>query len=321
MIKRKIAIVQLGRIGDMILITPLFKAVRNLFDGYEIHLYAGPSNYMLVDNNPYIDQVIVSEKSPFGIARTIFNLKKNKYDYWIDPKDHFSKESKILAKLARASVKIGFNANTLSPVFDVGLSDSDNQLHHTLIGLSSISKLNYKLPANPPKPELFTKQDSDLFVDTFKIENQLDNYVVLNISGSAEHKMWDNNCWIEFLSKVSISEKIVICFSPSERQRAAELYNHFSNSILFNSRNINDIVSLVSKCDYLISPDTSVVHIAAAFNKPVFTLYSGLDNFYVKFHPLSDKFVSVRAQNGDKGIKSITVDSCTEKFEEFLLIK
>jgi len=99
---------------------------------------------------------------------------------------------------------------------------------------------------------------------------------------------------------------------------AKELLKVRPELIAFKSRNIIDIVSLVSRSEFVMSPDTAIVHIAAAFNRPIFALYSGLDVFYNKFYPLSDVFTSVRAESGDNGITSISPDKAIAEFKDFL---
>ncbi|MBX3044232.1 MAG: hypothetical protein KIT33_03850 [Candidatus Kapabacteria bacterium] len=317
----KIGIIQLGRIGDMVLMTPLFSEIKKLFPESEITVFAGPSNNSIIQNNPNISKIFTVRKSPVGVAQLLLKLLSTKFDYWIDPKDHFSKESRIIAKFAKANQKIGFNHPDKIRVFNIDLPQSNENLHHTLITLNSISCFGYVLPDTIPRPELHTNESSDGFVEKFLAENHVyDNFAVLNISGSHERKMWDNSSWVEFLNLSGISVPIVLCFAPAEKMRAEELCRQFEKLIIFNSRDINDIVSIVSRCKYLLSPDTAIVHIAAAFNKPVFVLYSGMDNFYVKFHPLSEKYITVRAKKGDSGIKSISPREAIQKFNKFLEI-
>lgn len=315
----KIAIIQLGRIGDMILLTPLFKALKDSYPESEITIFAGPSNYSIIENNIYVNSIFKIEKKPIGILKTLFYLLKNKYDLWIDPKDHFSNESRIIAKIVRAKTKIGFNEKNKKKVFDISIEKNDN-FHHSQIAFNSVREIGIPFPTTPPKPILYTNPNSDDYVDKFLKSNHLDDFVLLNISGSKEHKMWQNYSWIEFFNQINLNKNVVLCYAPSEKEKAEYIKEQLKDFVVFKSRNISDIVSLVKKCDYLISPDTAIIHIAAAFNKPVFALYSGSDHFYKKFHPLSDIFVTVRAENEDAGIKSIKIKDCVEKFFEFKVL-
>jgi ADP-heptose:LPS heptosyltransferase len=311
-----IGVIQLGRIGDMILMTPLFSEIKKMFPESLLHVYAGPSNYSIILNNPNIDLVKKIEKSPFGLIKTLFNLKFLKYNIWIDPKDHFSNESRIIASIVNSNLKIGFNPDNKKQVFDKSIFIPKNSVHHVEISLNALIPLGYEKPNVLPKPELFTDANSDNYVSEF-LNNVVGKYAVLNISGSAEHKMWNNKNWIKFLEEINLDLPIILCFAPNEKPRAYDLAKSFPNLNIFNSRNINDMVSLIAGCEFLITPDTAVVHIAAAFNKPVFGLYSGLDEFYAKFHPLSDNHCAVRAEKGDKGIKSIKPETAIKEFLKF----
>jgi len=56
---KRICIVQLGRIGDLLLITPLFSALKAANPHSELHLLAGRNNYKIVEGNPFIDRAWV----------------------------------------------------------------------------------------------------------------------------------------------------------------------------------------------------------------------------------------------------------------------
>lgn len=313
----RVAFIQLGRIGDMVLTTPLFHEFKKLFPDSELHVFAGPSNYSILANNPDVDRVFVIDKSPLGIIKTLVNLRLNKYDYWIDPKDHLSNESRIVAKIVRATHKIGFNAYGLPPVFDIPIPENEGDMHHVEICLSTLNHFSYSMPQKIPKPRLFANHESVAYYNETIGKRDL-KYMLFNISGSSEHKMWHDEYWADFFINVKPGLRKVICFAPSEKRRAETLASKVGNFEIFYSKSIGDIVTLVNNSEYVVSPDTAIVHMAAAFNKPVFALYSGLDDFYTKFHPLSDIYTVVRASSGDKGIKSIKPEDVASKYEEFL---
>ena len=56
------------------------------------------------------------------------------------------------------------------------------------------------------------------------------------------------------------------------------------------------------------------MHVAAAFNIPLLGLYSGLDDFYTKFAPLSDIKVVLRSPKGIDGIKEISASELIEAY-------
>ncbi len=303
----KFLVVQLGRIGDLILITPVFSALKKKFPNCTIDLFAGRNNWKIVKNNPNIDNIIVFEKSPFGYLKTISNIYFNKYDYWIDPKDHKSTESQIFAQISRSKNKIGYNL-IRKKVFNIELPIPNRPLHHIEIGINAIVPLGIELPELAPKPQLFTTIENDEFVSKFLSSNQISDYFVLNISASTTDRMWNNDKWLELFNQtMKFKQKLIICNAPNQQEQALELSSLLNNAYHFPSRSINDMVSLVVKSIAVITPDTSIVHIAAAFNKPSFSLYNGIEDAYAKFYPLSDQSFIMRSPKDDFGIQQISV--------------
>lgn len=312
----KVCIVQLGRIGDLILLTPMINAIKEKFPDSQIDFLVGPSNYNVLKDNKHLNKIIVSKKDPISIIKTFSKILFRKYDFWIDPKDHFSNESKIFAKISRANHKIGFNLDEI--VFDIGLPETDALIHHVLIGLSALKPLGIELNEKIPQPTLYLNSESEIYTNEFLSENNIDKFYLLNISASNDNKMLNYDVIDKFLENALTSRyKWVICSDPRDRQIAKSLCDKH-NIPNFKSRSINDIFSICDKSSLVITPDTSIVHIAAAFNKPILAFYSGLDHFYQKFYPLSEVFEVVRAKNGDSGIKSINFEDILISFHKII---
>lgn len=307
--------VQLGRIGDLILLTPTFDALKSEY-GAHVTLLSGPNNYPIVANHDSIDHIIILDKSPAKIPFTLPRLLLKRYDYWIDPRVHISNEGRILASLSRSRRKIGYNPPNLKVIFSDSLPENIETYHHVQIGLNSLIPLGYKMPEYFPKPSLPLNEKSEIKIQDFT--KNINNFTLINISASKEHKMWHDNYWSEFIrAHVNTLEPIVICSAPHDKHRAEQIKSDSGvSALIFSSTEICDVVSLIYRAKLLITPDTSLVHIAAAFNKPVLALYSGLNEFYVKFRPLSDIAISVRANSGDPGIKSISIEKLTQAYNE-----
>ena len=316
----KILILQLGRIGDMILATPIFRAIKEKYPEAEIHALAGRHNYPVIMDNPRIARIRIHDKSPAVIASRLISLRSERYDFLIDPKDHYSKESMILARIARAGLKIGFNPPGKS-IFGYSIpSDQENfELHFIERLFHALKPLGIAPPEKIPLPELFLNPGSELYVGQFLAGIGAQSPVVINISASSRAKMWQAGNWISFINSIGpLQDKIIISFAPAEREDAEAIADKCKAAVLFHSRSVNDVFSLVSRCRMLLSPDTAVVHIAAAFDRPLLGLYSGLDNFYKKFRPLSSVQSVVRAAAGDPGIASIEPGAVLEAFRDLI---
>jgi ADP-heptose:LPS heptosyltransferase len=301
------AIVQLGRFGDMILATTMFRAIKEKYPCSKLHVIAGRHNYSIIENNPRIDSILIYEKSPLKLLKFIISLRKLKLDYLIDPKDHYSTESSIIARLANSKEKIGYN-KLGKKVFTLVVPDeSENYNKHYVERCFYTLKLfGIEMPKKIPKPELFTYEDSDKYVKNF-IKDNKKTKIVINISASQPDKLWNVNNWKAVISSLN-SEKydLLLTFSPQEQTIADELEKEFTDKlIIFRSRSMNDVISLVKAGNFLITPDTSLVHVAAAFNYPLICLYNRNEKFYNKFYPLSDEKYVIQTPEGTNGIDNI----------------
>jgi ADP-heptose:LPS heptosyltransferase len=314
----KAMVVQLGRIGDLILLTPMFDVLKEQFSA-EVTLLVGPSNYSIIKGHPAVDKVIVLDKAPHKLTPTMVQLLIKRFDVWLDPRDHFSTEGRLLAQIGRAKMKIGFNPQSKKEVFTHNISNDNRDLHQVQIGLNALKPLGYNFGNEIPRPTLPVNGNSEQKVGEF-IGNSGNKFTLLNISASKDDKMWHEDLWVKFINSQSKQlGELIICHAPNHTGVANSILAKLDgNRRSFCSPEISDIVSLIKRASLLISPDTSLVHIAAAFNIPVLALYSGMDEFYTKFSPLSKIQVSVRADKGDTGLKSITLDSMNEAFGEML---
>ncbi len=311
----KILIIQIGRIGDMILTTPMFRALKKHDPSMEIHILISPHGLPIIANNPHISKIIVHNKSIIGSFASIVKVRAEHYDVWIDPKDHSSSEGTMLAKFSAAKKKIGFNKKGRED-FRIGIpSDEENvKLHATERNVRTLSSLGIFF-SSVPRPELF--------VDT-KIENEVcelfrdstQRIAVVNISAGNESRMWNDGSWGEVIALCSEKKyRVAIIFQPNDRERAESLCVQHPESVLFNSPTMQHVIALMYLAKIVITVDTSVVHVASAFNTPIVALYPNVEWNYHKFRPLSEQqFVLI--SDDPKSLRGISTKAVLEKIVE-----
>ncbi|MCL5992473.1 MAG: glycosyltransferase family 9 protein [Bacteroidetes bacterium] len=286
----KLLFIQLGRIGDMVLLTSAFKALKEKYPDSIIDVLAGRKNYQILKDNPKVNNIIIFNKSPFKLIQTISKISKLKYDFYIDPKDHHSTEGRFIAGFVKSAKKIGFNGYKRK-IFDISIpSDIENSGLHSITRIfNSLKPLSISIGETIPKPELFTNSDSEEYVNSFLGENEIDKFILINLSAGSKSRMLSVEKWTELLNKIINENRSVLSFAPAENEMAIELSKSFNNLNLFQSRSINDVISLVKKTKLLITPNTSLVHIASAFDTPIIAFYNSDDEDCRKFRALSSK--------------------------------
>ena len=97
----KILVVRFSSIGDIVLTTPVLRALKTQLENVEIHYLTKRSFKPVIENNPHIDMVHLIDSS---IKEVISDLKSEKYDWVIDLHNNIRTKS-LKIKLGRPSKK------------------------------------------------------------------------------------------------------------------------------------------------------------------------------------------------------------------------
>ncbi|GAB5466560.1 MAG: hypothetical protein Kapaf2KO_19960 [Candidatus Kapaibacteriales bacterium] len=326
-----------GRFGDLVLATFMLNRLAEFSESGKIDLITGAKNHAVLKNEPYIGELLVLDKSPAKLVRFLFKLNQKEYELFIDPKDHPSKESKIIARFVKASEKLGYieNHNGFDryirslPDIKSNLSELPEQKHHFTLRMTNVltdfgydqNELIEMSSKGLLKPSLTIGDESRASVDNYLSNKGVGSYFVLNLSASAEHRYPDAEFWEKFLKSINIKYPIIITYAPSEKVFAAELLERLmkidSLKIYdFGLAEFSDIVALIKGSELLISPDTAVVHVAAAFNVPIFAFFSWYEKHTKAFYPMSSQKYILWSREGDKGVRSIEADEAIRLWEK-----
>ncbi len=317
----KICILLLGTFGDMILATPIISMIKKHYPKSEITFIAGNRNHIIIKHHPMVDRIIIWNKLPHKLISNFIYFWTNKFDYYIDPKDHYSTESCIIARLVRAKTKIGMNFR--KKIFDILIPDErkNAELHYTQRVFRAFESLGITFEFDTiPRPELYYTSDSLNYFVHFLNENGLsrNNYIVFNISASHPRKTFSIETLSQIFAQTDFFLPVVLTFDVKDTEKALNLKGKYNHLNLFFSRKITDVFPLIENSSAVITPDTSIVHIATAYLKPTLAFYSGLDDFFRKFHPNNSNCIVVRAEKGDPGIQSIPLTSIINYINSFV---
>ncbi|MBN2013351.1 glycosyltransferase family 9 protein [candidate division KSB1 bacterium] len=308
-------IVQLGRIGDLILQTPMFQALKEKFPESELHLLASRHNHHFAHQHPLIDRVFVNTKKAMQSLKLFYHLRTTPYTAWIDPKYHYSSESQLFARLCRAPIKIGFNQNNRGPFTHPVISGDEYKTEH--LAAHCLRTLQYLHINNTNiRPILYVDEFSAVQFNRFLRNRHVEKYYCVNISSNAPDRGWPWDRWVPFLKTIQEPDRAFIIISaPKHRQQAIDISTALPDTHYYPTAGIIDVFSVVSRAEMIITPDTSIVHIASAFDRPLFALYVNLIDFYSKFYPLSTHFRAVMHPTPGALVAEISLEMAIEQFQ------
>ncbi|MCX5774554.1 MAG: glycosyltransferase family 9 protein [Fusobacteria bacterium] len=118
----KVLIIQLKRIGDVLLSTPLANSIKENFPDSEIDFITSPGETGVVEGNPNISEIIVltseERKSKFKFLKKMLYIRKKKYDVVFNVNGKL--EGMLITFFSRAKKRVGWDkkgwkiVNTLS---------------------------------------------------------------------------------------------------------------------------------------------------------------------------------------------------------------
>ena len=108
---------------------------------------------------------------------------------------------------------------------------------------------------------------------------------------------------------------VILLHKPDDRDMVSKLIPYEASSYAFLSyptKSVLDLAVIIDNLDLIISPDTSIVHMACAFNKPLVAIYRKDMKLFDIWHPISDCNYVVFSDYEDS-LKAINVGDIVNK--------
>ncbi len=262
---KKILVIRFSSIGDIVLTTPVIRAIDEQTD-YDIHVLTKHSNKGLFESNPRVKKVHSFKKTHLEV---IPELLEEKFEIIIDLHKNL-RSSKIKRKLKIPShtfpklnidkwLLVNFKINRLPKVHIV------DRYFEAVSAFGVVNDglgLEYYIPASDEvAPE--------------NIDYRLkEGYIGIVIGGQHSTKILPVQKVAQIITKLKMP--VVLLGGPEDRKQGEEIISLSSDSDVINTcgeLNINQSASLVSLADAIITNDTGLMHISSAFNKPTISIW------------------------------------------------
>jgi heptosyltransferase-2 len=277
---KRILIVRTDRIGDVILSTPVIKALRDAYPGAYLAMVVRPYTKVIIEGNPYLDDVILydkdgREKSWFSALRFSRNLAKSKFDLAVvlNP----SNRSNLIPFLAGIPKRVGYDRKLgwllTDRVKDTKFEGKKHEIEYNL-------DLVRALGIQPRDTATFMPilQDSEKWVEAVLNRENIqpsDRLVVINPGASDNSKMWPPKRYAQVADKLSEKKmKVIILGGAGDEKICREVISgmHCQYIDMVGNNNISQAASLLKRSSLFISSDTGPMHIASSCGIPVLAI-------------------------------------------------
>lgn len=287
---KRILVVKLSSIGDVVMATPVAKALREAFPKAYIAWVVEEKSKDAILGNPYLDEVIVWERGRdkglemiAQLARDAVWLRKElrsrRFDVAVDLQGLL--RSAIVSLLSGARYRLGTaGAGEGAPIFyniPEKTSRSIRGSQHYLAILEPLGIYSRDVAMHMPVSE----QD-EAFARTFVAESivryRRRNGIVAMVPATTwAQKHWTEEGWAQLADTLIEDYDMLPVFLGSKadvalRDRVFSLMKH-SAADLVGQATLTQSAALVEQSDLVFSVDTGLLHIAMAFERPTIGIF------------------------------------------------
>lgn len=276
---KKILIVRLDRLGDVVLSTPVIKAVRDAYPKSHIAFLVRPYAEDAVKGNPYLNEVITYDKK--ATLKFVLSLAMKRFDLALIL--HPTSRTHLVTFFAGIPERVGYDrklgALLTKRIPHTKQEGLKHEMDYTLdilryIGIEPKERKAY-FPIKPGSE----KKIHDIFSKAGIKES--DNIVVLNPSASCPSKRWRPESFAIVGDRLAerCGARVVIISDVRDRETADRVANAMRKASLniAGQTSVADLGSLLRRAKLFISNDSGPVHIACAVGAPVIAIFGRKD--------------------------------------------
>jgi lipopolysaccharide heptosyltransferase II len=287
---RKIFVVRLSSLGDILLTTPLIRTLKNSNPDTEIHFLLREEYRDVMINNPYISNLITIKRED-SFSKTKIILSQNKYNYVIDLQNNLRSRN-LISSLSCPKTRF----KKLSWQKFMLVKFKINLLKHA-----------------PPIPERYAATIEGLRLDDDGLDLFTDNQPSVSLHGlpnpigfcpGSRHytKMWPYEYFVTLGKMLNDNGYNIILFGG---KNDTAICNKITSSLtkctnLCNNNDILQTAADMKKCNIIICNDSGLMHTACAVKVPIIVVFGstvkefGFVPYRTKNLILENKFLTCR---------------------------
>jgi len=296
----KVLVIRFSSIGDIVLTTPVVRCLKQKYPQAEVHYLTKVAYGPMLTSNPYIDRLFYLNDD---LAEVTEQLKKEKYDHVIDLHNNIRtmRVKKALNVKSYAFPKLNFKKWLLVNLkMDVMPDKSIVERYFEAVKPLEVYNDGKGL-------DYFLRTDKQL-TNTDIPMSHWGGFVGCVIGGSYNTKKLPVAQWKKFCETVPYP--VMLLGGPEDRAEGDEIAE-MDRIKIYNSCgkfSLNESAELVKYAKVIVSNDTGLMHVAAAFQKPIISLWGntspemGMFPYY-GFNNLKDRIAaqSVIMENKNLG--------------------
>ncbi|MGL5230784.1 MAG: glycosyltransferase family 9 protein [Cetobacterium sp.] len=259
-----------GKIGDMVINTLLFREVKRNYPDIKIGVVARGGAKDIIKFNPYVDEIYDYEKGKESSLGE--KIRKERYDLVVDFSEMLRVNQMKLINLCSGKINIGLDKSDWK-LFDFSYKKNYSKhitdMYKNILELLNIKNIDFSY-------EIYTDENIKMKIKDI-VKGINGDIVIINPYAASKHRSFSKEKILEIGERVLANRENVLLFigEPSKKDEVKEIVEILKSERVFypELKGILEVSELISHAKYIITPDTSIVHIGVAKQIPMTAVY------------------------------------------------
>lgn len=288
---QKILIVKLDHIGDLLLATPVFQAIKNKYPNAYLTVVVNPSSAVVLKNNPYIDKVYTYSSKTFmrdgmmdtnkliSNLDTILKIRSEHYSLAVGLREDYN--SVPFLNLLNARETISFKTNTIYSEFLTYSIENDNNKHMSEVFFDLLHVMKIDKPKKILPQIYIEKSDTDWvheFLYDKKISTEEHKVLIISPGGGWKLNWWPWENYANLCNKIIQYDdhiRILIVGGEAERAVADNILSCVHTNIfsIAGETTLHQLAALYKIASLVVTNDGGMMHLATTAAIPIIALF------------------------------------------------
>jgi heptosyltransferase-3 len=274
----RILVIQLRRIGDCLLTTPLLRALRHRFPQARIDFLVESAGQRVTEGNPRVTETLRYDSAEGGAW--LRRIRSRRYDWVLDGLSN--PRSALLTLASGARVRAGFAVAFWKFAYNIAVKRPAAPEYAPLAKLRLLNEILQRHGESSadesPLPEFYPSPDERKFaahwIETQKLGDA--PLVILAPAHRRAVRQWNAKGFAELsrLLHQNTGARLFAIWGPGEESQIQEIVQLSQGSVAaLPSTTLGQMAAILEKCSLMISNDNGPKHVGVAVGARTLTLF------------------------------------------------
>ncbi|MEO2068992.1 MAG: glycosyltransferase family 9 protein [Desulfurobacteriaceae bacterium] len=309
----KILLIQLKQLGDVLLSSPLAKALKDNLKDVTVHFLTSPLGKEVLEGNPFIDKILTLKNGILEEIKMLFSIRRENYDAIIDIQR--TGRSKRITLLSGANLRIAFRKSKENIYYNRTV-DERNRIYTVWDRLQLLKPLGIDPKVENYYPEFFLNKEEIEKGKSILQEYNLSPYSFFIITPTSRriNRAWQPEKFGILGNMLYETTGLIpfVTYAPGEETFAKRTFEKLKKGIILkNPLSIRMFAALIHFSKFLLGNDSFASHLAFSLRRKTFVILGPNEGWFP-----NDKLI-VKIRKGLDCQPCNDWKSCRKKLECF----